>query len=171
MDVNRLCMVLDLDEVSHNRGRFLWNDLHWAAWPWGKEHCGKLTQTVYESIFAESNEKPYWNSLPIQRLYGRYQTVDRDLVGFIGEDETFCFLTNVAGIPCINLKPFGCKPFKPKLCVVEYPDTSVYHSLLIKDLENWQQETFATLTSLTNAMSALTLDSNQMMSSFTYVFL
>ena len=166
MDVcllNRLCLVIHLDEVSLNHETFLWNELHWTAWPWGKEHCGKMKQTVYESSFAVNQQhpqKPHWTWFPVRSLYHSKLTIERDLVGFIGDDTTFYFLNFVVGIPCINLKPYGCQPFQSKISNEEYEGTNGYHISLVNDLEQWQQDTLAKLdrASLTNAMSKLTLD-------------
>ena len=115
-----------------------------------------MTQTVYESIYVES--QPDWSKLSLRALYDSKRSYERDLVGFIGEESTCQFLTIVMEIPCINLKPFGCQPFQPKLSGVEYEATFFYHRLLIKDLEEWAQETLAKLQSLTNDMSMLTLN-------------
>ena len=152
----RLCMIVDFHVISLDSDTFLWSEMSWAAWPWGKNNCGKVEHRVYE---VAANE-PRSTIFHLRELYHTKRTNERDLVGFLGGEE----ILNVCqqwGIPCINLSLYDCPPFDAWLFGIDVTEgTNDYHKLLVEDLMQWLLKTLTMLklSCVTNDMSKMDID-------------
>ena len=71
------CMIIDFHVISLNSDTFLWSEMHWAAWPWGKNNCGKVEHRVYE---VTANE-PCSTIFHLRELYHNKRTNERTRLG------------------------------------------------------------------------------------------
>ena len=122
-----------------------------------------MEHQVYEGGFDVKKEhppRPHWSWFSICNLYLTKRTSERDLVGFVGDEEAFNFFIFVLGIPCINLSSYGSYPFKPLASLDVPAGTNEYHTLLVNELMQWQQQTLTMLklSSVTNDMSKMEID-------------